>query len=59
MLVFPFLSASAGFTERLSDDPAQMIAHFSLLFNVVTALLFLPFTHLFYRLIDRLIPPKP
>lgn len=59
LLVFPFLSASAGFTERLSDDPAQMIAHFSLLFNVVTALLFLPFTHLFYRLIDRLIPPKP
>lgn len=57
-LVLPFLTAATGFVEQLSPDPAQRIAHFSLLFNVVTALLFLPLTNLFYRLIHLLIPAK-
>lgn len=56
-IVFPFLAAT-GFVEQLSADPAQRIAHFSLLFNVVSALLFLPLTNLFYSLIKWLIPVK-
>lgn len=57
-IVFPFLAAATGFVEQLSADPAQRIAHFSLLFNVVSALLFLPLTNLFYSFIKLLIPAK-
>ncbi|WP_369888230.1 Na/Pi symporter [Bacillus halotolerans] len=57
-IVFPFLAAATGFVEQLSADPAQRIAHFSLLFNVVSALLFLPLTNLFYSFINLLIPAK-
>lgn len=38
--VYPLLSSITGFISGLSESPAQQIAHFSLLFNVVTSLLF-------------------
>ncbi|MCY9216951.1 Na/Pi symporter, partial [Bacillus haynesii] len=56
--VYPMLSSITGFISGLSESPAQQIAHFSLLFNVVTSLLFLPLTNLFHSLIMFLIPNK-
>ncbi|WP_321826908.1 Na/Pi symporter [Bacillus paralicheniformis] len=56
--VYPLLSSITGFISGLSASPAQQIAHFSLLFNVVTSLLFLPLSNLFHSLIMFLIPNK-
>jgi len=56
--VYPLLSSITGFISGLSESPAQQIAHFSLLFNVVTSLLFLPLSNLFHSLIMFLIPNK-
>ncbi|ATH92450.1 Na/Pi symporter [Bacillus glycinifermentans] len=56
--VYPALSSITGLISGLSESPAQQIAHFSLLFNVVTAVLFLPLTNVFHSFIMFLIPNR-
>jgi phosphate:Na+ symporter len=41
-----------------NDDPAFILALFHTLFNVIGALLFLPFLHPFARLVTRIIPDR-
>ncbi|SCA86822.1 Na/Pi cotransporter II-related [Bacillus glycinifermentans] len=55
---YPALSSITGLISGLSESPAQQIAHFSLLFNVVTAVLFLPLTNVFHSFIMFLIPNR-
>ncbi|KAA6452147.1 Na/Pi symporter [Bacillus swezeyi] len=54
--VYPALSSLTGVISGLSASPAQQIAHFSLLFNIVTSILFLPLTNIFHSFIMFLFP---
>ncbi|ALC81673.1 MULTISPECIES: Na/Pi symporter [Bacillus] len=51
LLAFPFLPQFLQSIYFLSSNPAQQIAHFSLLFNLFTALIVLPFTGYIHRVV--------
>ncbi|MGE6629251.1 Na/Pi symporter [Bacillus sp. NPDC077027] len=58
MLCLPFLSFLSEVVSQLSAQPAQQIAHFSLLFNAVSSLLFLPLIQPFHTFILFLSPNR-
>ncbi len=55
LMLLPWLP---GFMSLLTDSPARAVANFHTLFNVVTALVFLPLLTPYARLLRRLLPRK-
>jgi phosphate:Na+ symporter len=44
--------------NRLTDDPSRAVANFHTLFNVITALVFLPLLKPYARLVTRMLPKR-
>lgn len=58
-LFYPFISMLASAGEVLSSSLDTQLAHISVLFNVITSLLLLPFAHQFASFIEKLHGGKP
>ncbi|OLP65533.1 hypothetical protein BACPU_16210 [Bacillus pumilus] len=56
VLCLPFLTLITQFVSLLVSSPAQQIAHFSLLFNVASSLLFFPLIRPFHAMMLLLLP---
>ncbi|MDM5298796.1 Na/Pi symporter [Bacillus pumilus] len=56
VLCLPFLTLITQFVSLLASSPAQQIAHFSLLFNVASSLLFFPLIRPFHAMMLLLLP---
>lgn len=59
VIFLPLLDPVTGFIKEMGDDPARMIVNMHMGFNIVMALMFLPFTGSIYHLTLRLIPDRP
>lgn len=53
------LDRLADLTALLAEEPGRRIAHAHTLFNLVNAFLFLPFTGLAVRFLERFVPDRP
>lgn len=51
LLFAPFIDELAALSQWLSDEPAQQLAHISVVFNVLSSLIVLPFVHHFTRFV--------
>lgn len=58
-IALPLLNWLAPFVLLIDDDKARAVANFHTAFNVLNALLFLPFLNPYASLLSRLIPDKP
>lgn len=56
--VLPFLGLCAETIARFDSEPMRQVVHFHLGFNLLVALVCLPFTPLVARLVHKLIPDK-
>ena len=58
LAVLPFLEPSSRFALWLDHDPARIAANFHTLFNLATAVVFMPLLPLLSRLVIRLLPAR-
>ncbi|PZO87358.1 MAG: hypothetical protein DI626_04200 [Micavibrio aeruginosavorus] len=55
----PLLGMVVPYLDRVDPDHARQIVHFHMGFNIVLALLFLPFTGVLNRLLKKALPTRP
>lgn len=58
LIVLPFVNELYDFQKTYVDDPKRMIVNFHMVFNIFTALLFLPFLQNVVKLVTKFIPDK-
>jgi len=56
--VFPFIELIPAHLAQISPDPARMLINFHTGFNILLALIFMPFLTPFARLCEKLVPDK-
>lgn len=59
VMILPLLTQVEGLLTEVSSDPARMLVNMHMAFNIMLALIFLPFTGSIYHLTLRLIPDRP
>ncbi|MGC9436063.1 MAG: hypothetical protein ACP5C4_08335 [Methanomicrobiales archaeon] len=56
LLILPFLVPFTNVVEMIGGTEAQMVANAHLIFNLITAAVFLLFIEQFKRLVERAVP---
>jgi phosphate:Na+ symporter len=57
-LILPFLEPASRWMAELESSPARVVADFHTAFNLVMALIFLPFLGYYARLLKRILPSR-